>query len=286
MSSVGAGAWAEMSGGPPHPPRRRRSGPRWEGKRRCRQTSSTASNRGGRAAARERGEGEEEARDAHVAQGTHHSPPLLVESVTPPSSVAYPPANRHAPCPTQQTHAIGVWVRRNTAWCPPSSAKYPLGSASLNSERRSRFCSAHAPSAGPRAACNEGWEAVGWAQETPAGVGSWPGAGAHRHVRAHPLVRGAHEPACRHAHAQAPHGSQRVPHPQPQQPPRHLRLLPALRAILAPVRPRLRPGSRVCADEPRRAEKLQGAARGRAYSDAKVANRDTKVWHLVIENGY
>jgi hypothetical protein len=24
----------------------------------------------------------------------------------------------------------------------------------------------------------------------------------------------------------------------------------------------------------------------RAYSDEKVANRDTKVWHLVIENGY
>jgi hypothetical protein len=24
----------------------------------------------------------------------------------------------------------------------------------------------------------------------------------------------------------------------------------------------------------------------RMYSDAKVANRDTKVWHFVIENGY
>jgi hypothetical protein len=26
--------------------------------------------------------------------------------------------------------------------------------------------------------------------------------------------------------------------------------------------------------------------RGRAYSDQKVANREIRVWHFVIENGY
>jgi hypothetical protein len=34
--------------------------------------------------------------------------------------------NRHVPCPTQRTHAIGLWVAR---WCPPFSAKYPINSS-------------------------------------------------------------------------------------------------------------------------------------------------------------
>jgi hypothetical protein len=34
--------------------------------------------------------------------------------------------NRHVPWPTQRTHAIGLWVARNTAWCPPFSAQDPL----------------------------------------------------------------------------------------------------------------------------------------------------------------
>jgi hypothetical protein len=38
--------------------------------------------------------------------------------------------NRHAPCPTQRTHAIGLWVARNTALSRKDSAKFGI------SERR------------------------------------------------------------------------------------------------------------------------------------------------------
>jgi hypothetical protein len=32
--------------------------------------------------------------------------------------------------------------------------------------------------------------------------------------------------------------------------------------------------------------KIRESGRGGLYSDAKVANREIRVWHLVIENGY
>jgi hypothetical protein len=43
--------------------------------------------------------------------------------------------NRHVPCPTQRLHALWLWVARNTAWCPPFSAKDRLKEFGI-SERR------------------------------------------------------------------------------------------------------------------------------------------------------
>jgi hypothetical protein len=48
-------------------------------------------------------------------------------SVVPQPAHEHPPFahNHHMPCPTQRTHATGLWVARNTARCP-FSAKDPL----------------------------------------------------------------------------------------------------------------------------------------------------------------
>jgi hypothetical protein len=61
-------------------------------------------------------------------------------SVVPQPAHEHPPFahNHHMPCPTQRTHATGLWVARNTARCP-FSAKDPLYySAFLKSEAQHR----------------------------------------------------------------------------------------------------------------------------------------------------
>ena len=60
--------------------------------------------------------------------------PISTEAASGPSlrtSTPFLAYNRHVPCPTQRTHAIGLWVARNTAWCAPFSAKYLRNSAFL-----------------------------------------------------------------------------------------------------------------------------------------------------------
>jgi hypothetical protein len=64
-----------------------------------------------------------------MPQPSHHSTSLRTS--TPPLA-----RNRHMPCPTQRTHAIGLWAARNTAWCNTIlSERSAKNSAFLNGAR-------------------------------------------------------------------------------------------------------------------------------------------------------